>query len=143
MKRSVRAGLLATAALAAAAVLVPATGALSAGSLTAAFTLVSDWGTGYEAKYSVTNGTSTTITSWRVEFDLPAGGSISSSWDAAHPERPALHLHGHLEQHDQPRRYGQLRLDRRRPEAPDQLHGQRRSVRRRRPHRHSDQHSDR
>src|SRR6266511_2727629 len=83
MKRSVRAGLLATAALAAAAVLVPATGALSAGSLTAAFTLVSDWGTGYEAKYSVTNGTSTTITSWRVEFDLPAGGSISSSWDAA------------------------------------------------------------
>jgi len=83
MKRSVRAGLLATAALAAAAILVPATGALSAGSLTAAFTLVSDWGTGYEAKYSVTNGTSTTITSWRVEFDLPAGGSISSSWDAA------------------------------------------------------------
>jgi chitinase len=83
MKRSVRASLLATAALAAVAVVVPATGALSAGSVTAVFTLSSDWGTGYEAKYTITNGTSATITSWNVQFDLPAGGTISSSWDAA------------------------------------------------------------
>jgi chitinase len=48
---------------------------------TAAFTKVSDWGTGWEGKYTITNGPAT-ITSWRVEFDLPAGTTITTHWDA-------------------------------------------------------------
>jgi len=61
-------------------VLAPATPALAAG-LTATFTKSSDWGTGYEGKYTVTNGTTASVT-WRVEFDLPSGATISSFWDA-------------------------------------------------------------
>ncbi|HET9137955.1 cellulose binding domain-containing protein [Actinophytocola sp.] len=49
---------------------------------TAAFTKVSDWGSGWEGRYTVTNGGSATITSWRVEFDLPAGTAINTHWDA-------------------------------------------------------------
>jgi chitinase len=52
MKRSVRASLWAAAALAIVAATIPATGALSAGSVTAQFVLASDWGTGYEGHYS-------------------------------------------------------------------------------------------
>jgi hypothetical protein len=56
--------------------------AMAAGSLTATLSYDSDWGTGYQAKYAVANGTSTTVTSWRVEFDLAAGSSLGSFWDA-------------------------------------------------------------
>jgi chitinase len=82
MRRSVRAGLWSAAALAVAAALVPAARAFSAGEVTAQFVLASDWGTGYEGHYTIINGSSAAITSWRLEFDLPSGGSISSFWDA-------------------------------------------------------------
>jgi hypothetical protein len=49
---------------------------------TAAFVRTASWETGYEAKYTVTNNTSTTISSWNVQFDLPAGTSVGSFWDA-------------------------------------------------------------
>ncbi|GAA5063117.1 chitinase [Thermocatellispora tengchongensis] len=68
--------------LALAAVLVPAAPA-SAASATAVFTKTSDWGTGFEGKYVITNGTSQTINGWSVSFDLPAGATVSSSWDAS------------------------------------------------------------
>ncbi len=58
---------------------VPATAATP----TAAFTKVSDWGSGWEGKFVVTNGGSTAINGWRVEFDLPSGSNIGSFWDAA------------------------------------------------------------
>src|SRR5258707_345142 len=48
---------------------------------TAAFTRASSWSTGYEARFAVTNNTSASISSWTVQFDLPAGTSISSFWD--------------------------------------------------------------
>lgn len=48
---------------------------------TAVFTKTSDWGTGFEGKYTITNGGSTTISGWTVQFDLPANVSISSAWD--------------------------------------------------------------
>ncbi len=48
----------------------------------AVFTKVSDWGSGWEGRVTVTNGGSTPITGWRVEFDLPAGTTIGSYWDA-------------------------------------------------------------
>ena len=67
--------------LALAVVLMPATPALAAG-LTATFTKSSDWGTGYEGKYTITNGTTGSVT-WRVEFDLPTGAAISSFWDSS------------------------------------------------------------
>ncbi|MBB2910111.1 hypothetical protein FHS43_001357 [Streptosporangium becharense] len=49
---------------------------------TAAFTKVSDWGTGFEGKYTITNGGTTTINGWSVAFDLPSGANIGSFWDA-------------------------------------------------------------
>ncbi|SCF49026.1 endoglucanase [Micromonospora carbonacea] len=49
---------------------------------TASFTKVNDWGSGWEGSYRITNSGSTTISSWRLEFDLPAGTTIGSYWDA-------------------------------------------------------------
>ena len=49
---------------------------------TATFAKDSDWGTGYQGRFTVTNDTSTTITSWRVEFDLAAGSAMGTYWDA-------------------------------------------------------------
>ncbi|MFL6144624.1 MAG: cellulose binding domain-containing protein [Labedaea sp.] len=70
-----------TIALCLGGVLATSQGASAAGE-TAAFTKVSDWGTGWEGKYTVTNGGPATITSWRVEFDLPAGSTITTNWDS-------------------------------------------------------------
>jgi hypothetical protein len=61
---------------------VPIHAALAANGAAAAFTKSSDWGTGYEGKYTITNG-STSPLDWRVEFDLPTGATISSFWDAS------------------------------------------------------------
>jgi Chitinase len=55
----------------------------SAATVSAAFTKVSDWGTGWEGRFVISNGGSTAINGWRVEFDLPAGSNIGSFWDAA------------------------------------------------------------
>ena len=56
--------------------------ATAAGGVSAAFAKTSDWGSGYQAQYTITNGSSATITSWKVEFDLPAGCTVGSYWDA-------------------------------------------------------------
>jgi len=72
---------LAVAALAATGIAVAAT-AQAAGTVTATFSKDSDWGTGYQARYTITNGTSASISSWTVTFDLPAGLSLGSYWDA-------------------------------------------------------------
>jgi hypothetical protein len=53
-----------------------------AASATATFSKSSDWGSGFEGKYTITNGTSSTITGWRVEFDLPSGTTVGTYWDA-------------------------------------------------------------
>ncbi|GAA4257212.1 glycosyl hydrolase family 18 protein [Dactylosporangium darangshiense] len=84
MKRSVRNGLIVAAALAVAGAVVPivTTSANAAGSLSATFTVDQDWGTGWGATYKISNGTASTINGWTLEFDLPAGGSITSFWDA-------------------------------------------------------------
>jgi hypothetical protein len=49
---------------------------------TATFVRTSSWETGYEAKITVTNNTSATITSWNVQFDLPSGSTMGTYWDA-------------------------------------------------------------
>ncbi|MDG4832338.1 cellulase family glycosylhydrolase [Solwaraspora sp. WMMD1047] len=56
--------------------------ALPASAATAAFTIVNNWGGGYQGQFTVTNNTSAQITSWRVEFDLPVGSTITQSWSA-------------------------------------------------------------
>ncbi|WP_211288691.1 chitinase [Actinophytocola xinjiangensis] len=48
----------------------------------AAFVKTADWGSGWEGRFTVTNGGTTPISSWRVEFDLPAGTGVGSYWDA-------------------------------------------------------------
>jgi hypothetical protein len=56
--------------------------ASAAGGVGAAFAKTSDWGSGYQAQYTITNGSSATISSWKVEFDLASGSSVGSYWDA-------------------------------------------------------------
>ena len=68
-------------AIAVGLVTVPAN---AAGGVSAAFTKGSDWGTGYEGKYTINNGSGSTLPSWTVEFDLPGGAKISSLWDGSY-----------------------------------------------------------
>ncbi|MFK3983230.1 chitinase [Micromonospora sp. NPDC050397] len=49
---------------------------------TATFVKTSDWGSGWEGKYTITNGGTTAISSWSVAFDLPAGSRVGTFWDA-------------------------------------------------------------
>ncbi|MEV0971280.1 cellulose binding domain-containing protein [Microtetraspora glauca] len=72
-----RATLVALATLFLSLVALPA----QAASVTATFTKTQDWGSGFEGKVTVTNGTSSPV-NWNVQFDLPAGFSIPSAWDA-------------------------------------------------------------
>jgi endoglucanase len=54
----------------------------SAASPSATFAKVSDWGSGWQGQYTITNGGSSAITSWKIEFDLPAGTTVGTYWDA-------------------------------------------------------------
>ncbi|MFY1654973.1 chitinase [Solwaraspora sp. WMMB762] len=69
------------AVLAAAGVIWAAGPALAAGP-TATFVKTSDWGSGWEAKVTIANGGATAITAWTVAFDLPAGTTVGTYWDA-------------------------------------------------------------
>jgi chitinase len=73
------AGALLLAATSAVAIAPPAA---AAAAVTAVCTKTLDWGTGFEVKCTLTNGTTAAVNGWRVEFDLPSGTAISSSWDA-------------------------------------------------------------
>ncbi|WUI01520.1 cellulose binding domain-containing protein [Spirillospora sp. NBC_00431] len=80
--RRLRPGLLFTALFALVLALLVPTPANAASAATATFTKASDWGSGYEAKYTISNPTSSAISGWKVEFDLPSGSTIGSYWDA-------------------------------------------------------------
>ncbi|MEU3904851.1 glycoside hydrolase family 18 chitinase [Streptomyces goshikiensis] len=54
----------------------------AATSATATYTKVSDWGSGFEGKWTVKNTGTTSIGSWTVEWDYPSGTSVTSAWDA-------------------------------------------------------------
>lgn len=81
-----------TVAVAAATLLATALGLLhgapagAAAGPTATFTKTSDWGTGWEGNYRIANPGPGSITSWTVEFDLPAGHRVSSLWDATYTQ---------------------------------------------------------
>ncbi|PWU57698.1 cellulose-binding protein, partial [Micromonospora sp. S4605] len=49
---------------------------------TASFVKTSDWGSGWEGKYTITNAGGSTVNGWSVSFDLPAGTTVGSYWDA-------------------------------------------------------------
>ncbi|HUQ61391.1 glycosyl hydrolase family 18 protein [Lentzea sp.] len=63
-------------------VVVPA--ASGAGGVSATFSKGSDWGTGFEGKYTITNNSTTALTSWTVEFTLPANHRVTSLWDGSY-----------------------------------------------------------
>ncbi|MBQ1032911.1 cellulose binding domain-containing protein [Micromonospora sp. C97] len=66
------------AALSAAWVALPA----YAAGVTASFVKTADWGSGWEGKYTITNGGGSTINGWSLTFDLPSGTTLGSYWDA-------------------------------------------------------------
>jgi hypothetical protein len=63
------------------ALLVPVQ-AGAAASVTATFAKASDWGSGYEGRYTIKNDTASAVTGWKVEFDLPSGSTVGTYWDA-------------------------------------------------------------
>ncbi|MBO0655086.1 cellulose binding domain-containing protein [Streptomyces triculaminicus] len=49
---------------------------------TATFVKTSDWGTGFQAQWTVKNTGTTALDGWTVEWDFPSGTTVSSYWDA-------------------------------------------------------------
>jgi hypothetical protein len=43
---------------------------------------ITNWGTGWESDVTIVNSGVSAMTSWKVEFDFPAGGTVGSFWDA-------------------------------------------------------------
>ncbi|GIJ14625.1 chitinase [Micromonospora gifhornensis] len=82
MKRSRALVLSVVGALAAALGAVWLAPAAYAASVTASFVKTSDWGTGWEGKYTITNGGTATVNGWSLGFDLPAGTTVGTYWDA-------------------------------------------------------------
>ena len=74
--------LAATVAVVAAGISLLGISPAAAAATTATFAKVSDWGTGWQGEYTITNGGSSALTSWNVRFDLPAGTGVGSYWDA-------------------------------------------------------------
>ncbi|MEV5763717.1 cellulose binding domain-containing protein [Micromonospora sp. NPDC052213] len=72
---------LVTAVVAAVGAVWVAMPAFAAGA-TASFVKTSDWGSGWEGRYTITNAGGTTVDGWTVTFDLPAGTTVGSYWDA-------------------------------------------------------------
>ncbi|MCO6006282.1 cellulose binding domain-containing protein [Actinoallomurus purpureus] len=81
MKRSRIASLIVGMLLLPLAVVLPAVSAYAAAN-TATFAKTSDWGSGYQAQFTVTNNGSSAISGWTVAFDLPSGSSVGTYWDA-------------------------------------------------------------
>ena len=62
--------------------LTTSTTAAPTGGLTATFAKSNDWGSGFVGGYTIKNNGSTTVNGWRLEFDLPAGASMTGAWNA-------------------------------------------------------------
>jgi hypothetical protein len=65
--------------------------AASAAGVTATFTKVSDWGSGFEGKVTITNGTTSSLSTWSVALDFPSGYTVTSAWDANHTASGQTH----------------------------------------------------
>src|SRR5262245_27623917 len=50
--------------------------------VTATFSKDSDWGSGYQARFTIANRGPGAVDKWEVKFSLPAGSSVGTHWDA-------------------------------------------------------------
>jgi cellulase/cellobiase CelA1 len=71
---------------AASAVLVAIVGFAStpmahAAAASASLSVSHSWQTGFIAHFAITNSSSAPLTDWKLEFDLPAGESVSHTWN--------------------------------------------------------------
>ncbi|GHH45877.1 glycoside hydrolase family 18 protein [Lentzea cavernae] len=67
----------------------------SAAGESAAFSQDSNWGSGYQGKFTITAGT-TALAGWKLEFDL-AGATLGSFWDATATSSGNHHTFTHRE----------------------------------------------
>jgi endoglucanase len=79
MKR--RAKTILAAALAVAATSFAAFVALPANAETATVTVANSWSSGYQAQVTVSNESSTALSTWRVELVMPAGTTVGQAWN--------------------------------------------------------------
>ncbi|NUR98602.1 MAG: chitinase [Kribbellaceae bacterium] len=82
---------LAIAAITAVVVALLTAQAASAAGVTATFTKTQDWGTGFEGKVTITNGTTSSLSTWSVALDFPSGYTVASTWDANHTSSGQTH----------------------------------------------------
>jgi chitinase len=73
--------LVGAATLAVGTALLAAPPASSAGTVTAECTKTQDWGSGFGGSCTITNGTDSALSGWKLEADLPSGTSVSV-WNA-------------------------------------------------------------
>jgi len=53
-----------------------------AAAVTATLSVEHAWQTGFIAHFTVTNSSSVPLNDWKLEFDLPAGESVSHAWNS-------------------------------------------------------------
>jgi cellulase/cellobiase CelA1 len=53
-----------------------------AAAATATFTVQHTWQTGFIARFAIVNSSTVPMTDWKLEFDLPAGESVSHTWNS-------------------------------------------------------------
>lgn len=53
-----------------------------AAAATATFTVQHTWQTGFIARFAIVNSSTVPLTDWKLEFDLPAGESVSHTWNS-------------------------------------------------------------
>jgi hypothetical protein len=52
-----------------------------AGGLTATFSTDSDWGSGYQGRYTIKNTGGAAVTGWQLSFGLPSSAKLGTFWD--------------------------------------------------------------
>ncbi|CRZ14329.1 chitinase [Mycolicibacterium neworleansense] len=82
MKRWSAALHVALAALVVAASGIAGIPAAHAAAAAARLSVSSTWQTGFIAHFTIVNASTVPMTDWRLEFDLPAGESISHTWSS-------------------------------------------------------------
>src|SRR4051794_14946197 len=55
--------------------------------LPATFSKDSDWGSGYQARYTIKNTGGTAVSGWQLTFALPASAKLGSVWMPRSPPR--------------------------------------------------------
>jgi cellulase/cellobiase CelA1 len=56
--------------------------AAHAAAATATFSVEHTWQTGFIARFAVTNVSMAPLSDWRIDFDMPAGQSVSHAWNS-------------------------------------------------------------